>query len=399
MRRVNPRIFKLRESPTRKIDAIREKLSKEKKDIYLLSAGQPSIPPPKELREYISQIILGEDMKFFGYTQSKGIIPLRDAIANDLKELGGLELDPEENLVVTAGGQEAMFITLSAIIEEGDEVILTDPVYFGYKPIIEYLGGKIKYTITSLENNFQPDIEDLKEKVSSRTKAIILVSPDNPTGRILDHEVGKAISDLAHDHDFWIIIDEAYKTLIYEGSHFWFWNYQPEHVIAINTFSKDPGFPGWRLGYIYAEKNIMRALKLLNEEVVYCPPVIAQIAATYYLNNKLREKFLPQVLESYKRRRDVLADSLKDYLPGVKFRKSQGSMFMFVDFSEYLKDLNMDSIKFSEELLTEKGVAVIPGALFGESCKNYIRFSFVIEAEDRIRTAIELIEDYIKSKT
>lgn len=399
MKGINPRTYRLRESPTRRIDAIREKLSGEKKDIYLLSAGQPSIPPPIEMRKYISEILLKEDMKYFGYTQSKGISPLREAITEDLRELGGLDLDPENNVVVTAGGQEGMFITLAAMIEEGDEIILTDPVYFGYKPIIEYLEGRIKYTATNLDLRFQLDIEDLKEKISGKTKAIVIVSPDNPTGRVLNSETGRALCDLAEEYDFWIVIDEAYKTLIYEGRHFWFWNYQPEHVIGINTFSKDPGFPGWRLGFIYADEEPMKALKLLNEEIVYCPPVIAQLATTYYLNNKLRERFLPNVIDSYRSRRDALADAVQKYLPEVRFMKAQGSMFMFMDFSSYLKRLHMDSTEFAEELLEKMGVAIIPGTLFSDSCRDYMRFSFVIESEGRILRAVKLIKEFIESKS
>jgi aspartate aminotransferase len=190
-------------------------------------------------------------MRYYGYTQSMGITPLREAIAEDLRRLGGLDLDPEKNIIVTTGGQEAMFITLAAIVEEGDEIILMDPTYFGYKPLIEYFGGRVVYVRSSLESGFQPDIEGIKEAISDRTKALIVVSPDNPTGRIISEEVGRAICDLAEEYDFWIVVDEAYKTLIYEGSHFWFWKYQPERAIGINTFSKDPGFPGWRLGYIY----------------------------------------------------------------------------------------------------------------------------------------------------
>jgi aspartate aminotransferase len=395
MRRINPRTYKLRESPTRRIDVIKEKLSKEKKDIYLLSTGQPSVPPPIELRRYIAELLSEESMKYYGYTQSRGLPAIREAIVDDLKLLGGLDLDPDENIVVTAGGQEAMFSVLSAIIEDGDEVILTDPSYFGYKPLIDYFGGKIVYTGTSLDSGFQPDIEDLKEKVSKKTKAFVIVSPDNPTGRMLDHAVGRAICDLAAEYDFWIIIDEAYKTIVYEGQHFWFWNYAPEHVIGINTFSKDPGFPGWRLGYVYSDEEVVGAVKLLNEEVVYCPPVISQVAAAYYLRSRLREKFLPKVLEVYKERRDALADAVRRLLPEVRFMKAQGSMFMFMDLTPYLEKIGMGSIEFTEALLEEMGVALIAGSLFGSSFENYIRFSFVTEPVDRIIRAVELMAQFL----
>jgi aspartate aminotransferase len=349
-----------------------------------------------EMRKYVAEILMEETMKYYGYTQSRGLPIIREAIAEDLMLLGGIELNPDENIVVTAGGQEGMFATLSVIIEGGDQVILTDPSYFGYKPLIDYFGGKITYIETSLKNGFQPNIEDLKEKVNSKTKALIIVSPDNPTGRILEPKIGKAICDLAVEYDFWILIDEAYKTIVYEGKHFWFWKYAPEHVIGINTFSKDPGFPGWRLGYVYANKDLIKAVKLVNEELVYCPPVISQWAASYYLKNRLREKFLPKVLEIYRSRRDTLCYALDRYLPESRYFRSQGSMFMFVDLSSYLCRLNIDSIRFTERLLEKKGVALIPGALFGNSFEGFVRFSFVTESEERIEAAVKYIANFVE---
>lgn len=398
MRGLVSRTFLLRESPTRRIDAIREKLAKEKREIYLLSTGQPSIPPPIEMREYLSELLKEESMKLYGYTQSQGIGPLREAIVEDLKELGGIDLDADRNIVVTAGGQEAMFSALSAILEEGDEVILMDPTYFGYKPLIEYFGGRIKYSVTDLERKFQPDIDEISEIVSKKTKAIVIVSPDNPTGRVLNPKVGKAIADLAGDYDFWIIMDEAYKTLIYEGEHFWFWRYQPERTIGIDTFSKDPGMPGWRLGFVYGPEDVIKAVKLLNEEIVYCPPSFAQVAVTYYLKSRLREKFLPKVIEIYKSKRDALARAIDKDLSEAKFMKAQGSMFMFVDFSKYLREMEMSSVQFAEELLEKTGVAIIPGSFFGHKCDNYIRFSFVTESIERMERAVGLIREFIETK-
>jgi len=396
VRGINKRSSLLRESPTRRIDRIREIISREGRDIYLLSTGQPSIPPPKEVRDYLSKLLSEESMKLYSYTQSQGIKDLREAIVNDLKELGGLDLDPDKNVVVTAGGQEAMFTTLSAILEPGDEVILIDPTYFGYRPLIEYFGGIIKYVPADMENGFQPDLESIKNVISSKTKAFILVSPDNPTGRVIDNNIAKGLAELAKDHDFWLVIDEAYKTLIYEGEHSWIWHFAPEHVIGIDTFSKDPGIPGWRLGYIYGPEEFIKPAKLISEEIVYCPPSIAQMMVTYYLKSGIRKIFIPKVLSAYKSKRDALIDALQTYLPEVKFAKPQGSMFLFADFSAYLNKLNMNTEIFTEKLLMEVGVASVPGSYFG-STKNFIRLSFVSETQERIHTAINLIRKFINN--
>ncbi|RFA92328.1 pyridoxal phosphate-dependent aminotransferase, partial [Pyrobaculum aerophilum] len=226
MRGFSPRIGALRESPTRKIDELREKLRRENRDVILLSTGQPSIPPPREVREALGELLKVDTMELYGYTPSQGIYEVRQAISEDLRRLGGLEVPPEQ-IVLTAGGQAAMFSTLATLIEPGDEVVVTDPTYFGYRPLLEYFGAVVKPVRTRLEDGFQPNPEALKDSVSRKTKALILVSPDNPTGRTLKEEAAKAVVDLAEDYDFWIITDEAYKTLIYEGSHIYLYKLAP----------------------------------------------------------------------------------------------------------------------------------------------------------------------------
>ncbi len=216
-----------------------------------------------------------------------------------------------------------MFATFMTILNPGDEVILLDPTYFGYKPIIEYFGGKIKRLGLSMENGFKIDIERLKELITDKTKALVLVSPDNPTGNIIDRDTAKAIADLAVDKDFWIVSDEAYRTLIYEGGeHTYIYRYAPDHVISINTFSKDPGIPGWRLGFIYGPSDAIPKLKLAAEEMTYCPPVIAQKFVAAYLRSEVRLKHLKYIIEEYRSRRDAAVKALREYLlsPGLLFR-------------------------------------------------------------------------------
>ncbi|MDT7874439.1 MAG: aminotransferase class I/II-fold pyridoxal phosphate-dependent enzyme, partial [Pyrobaculum sp.] len=161
MRGFSPRISALRESPTRKIDELRERLKRENRDVILLSTGQPSIPPPKEVREALAELLKVDSMELYGYTPSQGVAEARQAVSEDLKRLGGLDVPPEQ-IVLTAGGQAAMFSTLATLIEPGDEVVVMDPTYFGYRPLLEYFGASIKRVVTRLEDGFQPDPEALK---------------------------------------------------------------------------------------------------------------------------------------------------------------------------------------------------------------------------------------------
>ncbi len=386
MRNINNKIDLLKESPTRKIDAIREKLKKENKDIIIFSAGQPSIPPPIEIRELMGKLLKEESMNLYGYTPSQGILELREAVSDDLKLLGGLDVNPS-NIVITAGGQAAMFSTLATILEPGDEVILFDPTYFGYKPLLDYNGAKIIRHYVNMENEFQPNIDDIANIISKKTKAIILVSPDNPTGRIIDHKSAKGLAELAIDNDIWIINDEAYKTLIYEGEHEFLYKYAPDNVISINTFSKDPSIPGWRLGYIYGSKNVIDKIKLVNEEMVYCPPSFAQHMVTKYLRSDIRLKYIKDVVNEYRKRRDIMINAIEKKIPKAKYTIPKGSMFVFVDLKEYISDAE----EFSTNLLEKYQVASVPGNYFSEKYLSSLRLSFVAEKPDRIEKGIEVI--------
>jgi len=391
----NPNVLKIKESPTRRIDSIRERLVREGKDIILLSAGQPGFPPPRELREKLAKkLIEDESMKLYGYTPTSGLIELRELIADDIKELGGPRLTPDQ-ILITAGGQAAMFSVLSSILKPGDKVVHFDPTYFGYQPLIEYLGGKILWVPT--DNEYQPDIENLKEVLERESaKAIIVVTPDNPTGRIIDEKHAKALSDLAIDHDLWLIVDEAYKTLIFEGKHYWLYNYAPENVVAIDVFSKDPGIPGWRLGFVYSNEELIKRAKLVLQEIVYCPPSIAQhFVITYLKDRKLKGLTRERLLEKLKVRRDKMMESIERYLPEATMIKPKGGMFLFADLEYYLKRLKMDSEEFSKLLLERKYVASVPGSYFGPTQKYTLRLSFSVESPERIEEGIKRMKELI----
>jgi aspartate aminotransferase len=383
----------LRESPTRKIDELRERLKRENRDVILLSTGQPSIPPPKEVREALAELLKVDSMELYGYPPSQGAAAARPAVSEAWKGLGGLDVPPEQ-IVLTAGGQAAMFSTLATLIEPGDEVVVMDPTYFGYRPLLEYFGASIKRVVTRLEDGFQPDPEALKSAVGRKTKAVILVSPDNPTGRTLSLDAAKAVADLAEDYDFWIITDEAYKTLIYEGSHVYIYKLAPERTISINTFSKDPAIPGWRLGYVYGPPEVIPKIKLMNEEMVYCPPSFAQRLVAIYLRSEARTRYIREVVEVYRQKRDVAVSALRKYVPEARFAVPSGSMFVFVDLARYIQD----GETFAKELLERYGVAAVPGAYFSEVYKAAIRISFVTETPQRLEEGIRRIGEAVGAK-
>lgn len=383
-----------RESPTRKIDALRERLRREGKDIIVLSTGQPSIPPPPEVRSLLAkELVENRGMELFGYTPSQGILELREAVSEDLKRLGNVDVNPD-NIVIVNGGQEGMFATIMSIINPGDEVVLLDPTYFGYKPIFDYFGASIKRLRLSIDNGFKVDIDELSRLITEKTKAVVLVDPDNPTGNVMDRDTAKAIAELALERDFWIISDEAYRTLVYEGEHVYIYKYAPEHVISINTFSKDPGMPGWRLGFVYGPKDVINRIKLAAEEMTYCPPIIAQRLITLYLRSEVRIKHMNYIVNEYRSKRDVAIEAVSRYLPRARFVRPRGSMFMFIDLSNYGVK-NAEAL--AQYLLENYGVAVIPGSYFSDVYTGAIRISFVAEGRDRIVEGIRRIGEALNN--
>ncbi len=382
----------LRESPTRRIDSIRERLRRENRDIIVLSTGQPSIPPPLTAREELAKELIGSGMELFGYTPSQGMLELREAISNDLRITGGVNVDPND-IVITAGGQEAMFATFMAILNPGDEVILMDPTYFGYKPILEYLGAKVRRIRLSMENGFKVDLEELKRSISPRTKAVILVSPDNPTGAIIESSEAKALADLSSDEDFWIVSDEAYRMLVYEGKHEYLYKYAPERTISINTFSKDPGMPGWRLGFVYGPSEAISRIKLAGEELTYCPPAVSQRLAIIYLKSSERMNHVQRIINEYRGKRDIVINEVRKRLPYARFQIPRGSMFIFLDLSSKI----MDGDSFAEYALKHHGVAVVPGSYFSDQYRGAVRVSFVWETSNRLIEGINRLSAAVES--
>ncbi len=399
MPEINQAVWILRESPTRRIDRVREELRRKGVDLIMLSTGQPGVPPPRWLREKLASLLAEESLKLYSYTPSIGLAELREAIVDDLKQLGGPSIEPSQ-VAVTAGGQSAMWAVVAALTKPGSEAVLFDPTFFAYKPILEYHGVKIKWVETSIDEGFQPNPEKVKEAiVRGKTSLVVIVTPDNPTGRILDEKIAKDIVEYAADAGAWVVVDEAYKTIIYEGKHVWLYNYAPENVVAVNTFSKDPGIAGWRLGYVYGPRDAVKAVNRVVEHTVYCPPSIAQIAVTIYLREReLRKQFIEWVVEVYRRRRDALVKAVEEYLPEAKYVKPQGSMFLLLDLEAYISGVFRDSEELAEKLLIEKHVATVPGTYFGKTTRHALRLSFVSEPEHRLREAVKRVAEALRKQ-
>jgi len=395
--RYNRDVDLLRESPTRAVNRVVERFRREGRDVIMLSTGEPGVPPPREIRLWLSEALKEDSMTLYSYTPSPGFLSLREAVVEDLRDLGGFDVSVDQ-VVIVSGGQASMFSTFASILEPGDEVILVDPTYFGYWNLLSYFKVKPVPVVAEMERGFQPNVEVVNEVVKrGRTKALILVSPDNPTGRILDWDTARALAEIAVDYSLWIVYDEPYRTLIYEGEHVYMYKLAPENTIALYAFSKDPGIPGWRLGYIYGPEWIARRIALVSEAITYNPPSIAQHLVLKYLKNReLRKKHIEYVKKVYMERRDVMLEELVK-IKEAKYVKPAGAMFIMVNLKEVLEPTGLNGTTLAQKLLYEKNVAVIPGEFFGKSTKTYIRLSFPTETPERIREGVRRIRELIET--
>lgn len=400
MKKISNRSLNIPQSPHRIISAKMEELKRAGKKTYNFTQGQPGLPPDEELIRLTYEHALKNSFDHFRYLPSQGLPELRKDISEELKRDGGIEVDPK-NIVITEGGIEGLNLTFYAVADQGDEVFYLDPSYSVYWDLAKMYGLRVTRCPQRIEDGFQPDQECIKEKISRRTAAILITSPDNPTSRVLSEDTFRLIADLAIDNDVWLMYDEAYKYVIYEGSHVWIHKYSRtiERLISLNTFSKDIAIPGLRLGYLFAPDELVREVVKLKGITSISSNTSAQWMAHIALSSGIKKRYLEKVLPIYRKRRDVAYESVMKYLPEARVMKPNAGMYLFVDIRSYLSKLGIDDVAFANSLAEEAGVGVLPGSIFGEAGKGHIRLCFVILPEDAIEEGIKKIGDYFNKKS
>ncbi len=396
MAKLSTRIETIHTSPIRRVAALLDD-ARERSDIISFGGGAPSLPPPEGFLGEFTRLLKENPLRTCGYTGTKGIPQLREAVAEDVKKYGKVDLDPSSEIIVTTGATESIHSSLMALVDSGEEVIITDPTYLGYSEMIELAEGRPKWIPVSVENQYQPDGEDLKEAVTKKTKAMIALSPDNPTGRILNESFIKTLVDLAQDYDFWIISDDIYKHVIYEGEHVWISQFQgaKEHTVTVCSFSKEAGIPGLRLGYTLAPKQVIDSIEKMQQYSTLAPESIGQFALVKFLREKMKERYIKDTVRSYGKKRDFMGKMIQERLPVARTVRPAGAYYYFVDMSTYLTKAHQNEEKFTEKLLRETNAAVIPGRFFGNNGNGHVRMTFVTESEERIQLGIEKIAEFL----
>lgn len=357
----------------------------EMKDAISLGVGEPDFDTPWHIRD--EGIYAFERGKTF-YTSNAGLKELRIEISNYLKRHQGLEYCPDNEILVTVGGSEAIDVGLRAVINPGDEVIIPQPSYVSYEPCAILAGAKPVIVNLKAENEFRLTPEELLNAVSDKTKVLILPYPNNPTGAIMEADDLERIARIIIEKDILVMSDEIYAALTYKNKHISIASVDgmQERTILINGFSKAYAMTGWRLGYACAPKEIIKQMTKIHQFAIMCAPTTSQYAAIEALKNG--DSDVAAMCQSYNQRRRYLMNAFRQM--GLECFEPYGAFYVF----PCIKEFGMTSEEFATKFLQEEKVAVVPGTAFGECGEGYLRISYAYSL-DNLKLAIERLEKFI----
>ena len=358
-------------------------------NVISLGIGEPDFVSPKPVIDAaIESLHYGKT----GYTSNLGLSELREAIATDLQQRYGVSYDPGSEIIVTVGVSEGLNLAAMAIIDPGDEVLIPEPCFVSYGPVIQFAGGIPCFVPTSGQNNFEVTAADIEARITPKTKAILLGYPNNPTGAVLRRSALTEIADVVTKHNLAVISDEIYSRLIYGGTleqgHTCVSALESlfDRTILLGGFSKNYAMTGWRIGYVCAPKNISYAIFKLHQYIIMSAPTMGQVgalAALLYCQDDVEA-----MRQSYDKRRRLIVDGFRK--AGLPTFEPEGAFYCFPD----IRSTDLTSEEFAQKLLLEERVAVVPGDAFGPSGAGYIRCSYATSYE-KIETAIDRISRFV----
>jgi aspartate aminotransferase len=400
MATLSDRVAALHISPIRRVAGLLAEANR-RKEIISFGGGAPSLPPPEEVSAEIARRISEDPQGTCSYTGTRGFLELRKLVAEDWAKSQDAVYKPEKEVIMTDGASEGIFCAFLSIFNKNDEVIVTDPTYLGYLEAAQLAGARLRKLQVNVEEDYQPDLETLKSLITRRTKAVILLSPDNPTGRIVRPDFVEGLIDLAVDHEFWVVNDATYRNIVYgkvaqpkitalPGAH--------ERVASVGSFSKEASIPGLRLGYALGPSEIIDGMEKVKQYMSLAPNTLSQYAMMRFLSGGVKERYLRDiVIPTYVRRRDCMEKCIKEHLPDAKTAKPDGAFYFLVDMRRYLTAMDRDEEDFCNRLLYRKSVVVIPGSFFGDKGAGHVRMTFVSEPEERIEVGIKRMGEYVFS--
>src|SRR6059036_1620978 len=358
------------------------------RDIVHLEIGEPDFDtPPAIVAAGVAALERGETH----YTPSAGVVELREAIARYLSERRGVHADPDQ-VIVTPGAKPIMFYALLALLDQGDEAIYPDPGFPIYSSMINFAGARGVPLALREENDFQPDIDELRRLVSPRTKVLVLNSPNNPTGGVLSRDVIRDIAAIARERDLWVLADEIYGELVYDGEHHSIAAEEgmADRTILLDGFSKTFAMTGWRLGYGAFPKPLVDPVAKLVTNSVSCTATFTQRAGVVAISQRPAE--VDTMLAEFRRRLDVIVAGL-NRSPGITCRLPHGAFYVFPNITGLRLG---DAATVANRVLSEAGVAVLAGTAFGPVGEGHLRLSYANSLEN-LELAVQRIAEWAKT--
>jgi len=354
------------------------------REVIHMEIGRTDFDTPSPVKEAAKRAL---DEGWVHYTSSMGMLELRQAIAEKLKRENGIEADPEKEILAVAGASHGMAITLMTVLEAGEEIIIPEPMYLFYLDWAEYLGARTVPLPCSPEEGFQITRENLESGITPRSKAILLNSPHNPTGSVLNRASLQAVADAAARHNLLVVSDEIYEKIIYEPfQHHSIASFpgMKERTVTLNSFSKGHAMDGWRIGYLAAPADLVWELEKGQQHTMINPTTFSQIGAITAL--KLGDSIIRPMVEEYTRRRGLMMEMADR--AGLSYFPPQGAFYFWLRHGV----TRVDGWALVDYLLDKHGVAVTPGEIFGPSGKGYLRISYSNSMENLRRGMGRIIE-------
>mgnify|MGYP000444262187 CR=1 FL=1 len=378
------RMNELEPSGIRKVNEKALAMERAGETVIHFEIGRPDFDTP----EYIKQAAI-EDLKKGDvfYTSNFGTMELRTAIAEKLQKQNNIPYKPEE-ILVTVGLSEAVYAAMTAILNEGDEILVPNPGWLNYKNIPKLLGAVPVFYTLKEENDYQLDLAEIHSKITPKTKALVLITPSNPTGGMLCRSVLEELADIAIKNDLMILSDEVYERLRYDNAEHISIASLPgmkERTVTLNGFSKAYSMTGWRLGYAATNEELIKTMNKLHQHVTTCAPSFVQKAGVIALRDEKDE--VEQMVKEYARRRDYAVDAI-NAIPGISCKKPKGAFYIFIN----IKKLGISGDEFAPYLLDHAKVAMVPGSVFGPEGTFYVRMSFANSYENIVEGCRRLKE-------
>jgi aminotransferase len=355
--------------------------------VVSLGVGEPDFVTAWGVRE---AAINSLEQGFTSYTANAGLLELRQEISSYMNNQFKVNYSPESEILVTVGASQAIDLAMRAILDPGDEVIIIEPCFVSYLPMVELAGGVAVQVQTLKENDFKILPSQLEEVMTEKTKAIMLCSPNNPTGSMLNKKELQELAEIVEKHDLLVIADEIYGELVYDEEYTSLPSIpgMKERTILVSGFSKTFAMTGWRLGFVCATPEISNAMLKIHQYAMMCAPTMSQYAALEALKHGRSD--VEEMIKSYRRRRNYIVQSLNEI--GLTCHMPGGAFYAFPS----IESSGLSSQEFAEQLLKQEGVAVVPGDVFGASGEGHIRCSYASSIE-QLQEAIKRMKRFMES--